>query len=271
MDRTLIPNGDQPESPQARPIFRRLCRGGHVNLVYVSGRHKQLMQEAIQAHQLPQPAFAIGNVGTEVYRVTDGQWHAHGDWLDRLKQDWERDALEALAQKLARQYAWRMQEAEKQSPYKLSYYIDPDTIEPVDQLRSLIEAQKLACNVIYSVDETLHIGLLDLLPVAADKLQAIRFLSAQQGIDEHMTLFAGDSGNDLSVLTSGIKSILVANATDDVRLRAQRQSRENGYTNRLYCAAGGYLRMNGNYSAGVLEGLAFHVPALDDSIKRVAE
>lgn len=40
LDRTLIPNGPQPESPKARALFRRLVSREEVTLAYVSGRHR---------------------------------------------------------------------------------------------------------------------------------------------------------------------------------------------------------------------------------------
>jgi hypothetical protein len=35
---------------------------------------------------------------------------------------------------------------------------------------------------------------------------------------------------------------------------------EKGLGDTLYCARGGFLGMNGNYCAGVLEGLAHYIP-----------
>lgn len=82
----------------------------------------------------------------------------------------------------------------------------------------------------------------------------------QQGFDYRNTIFAGDSGNDLPVLASEIKSVLVANSTPEVAEQAQAMSREQGAESSLYLAKGGFLGMNGNYSAGILEGIAHFLP-----------
>jgi len=74
------------------------------------------------------------------------------------------------------------------------------------------------------------------------------------------TIFAGDSGNDLAVLTSGMQSVLVANAAQDVRETALQAVRENGHRDSLYLAKGSFFGMNGNYAAGVLEGLVHFFP-----------
>ena len=53
LDRTLLPNGLQPESPKARPTLRRLFARPEVTLAYVSGRRLELHLEAMQAYDHP--------------------------------------------------------------------------------------------------------------------------------------------------------------------------------------------------------------------------
>jgi len=81
--------------------------------------------------------------------------------------------------------------------------------------------------------------------------------------DLNETVFAGDSGNDISVMVSPIRSVLVANASDDVRSDAIKQANANHQTQSLYIAQGNYLGMNGNYSAGILEGVAHYMPEVE--------
>jgi sucrose-6-phosphatase len=47
LDRTLIPNGEQPESPQARLLFCQLVSNSQITLAYVTGRDQVLVQEAM--------------------------------------------------------------------------------------------------------------------------------------------------------------------------------------------------------------------------------
>ena len=47
LDRTLLPNGVQPESPGARRRFAALASRPEVTLVYVTGRHRALVEQAI--------------------------------------------------------------------------------------------------------------------------------------------------------------------------------------------------------------------------------
>ena len=74
LDRTLIPNGAQAESPGAREHFRQLVGREEVTLAYVSGRHRALIEQGIAEYGLPQPDYAIADVGATIYRVKAGSW-----------------------------------------------------------------------------------------------------------------------------------------------------------------------------------------------------
>jgi hypothetical protein len=107
------------------------------------------------------------------------------------------------------------------------------------------------------------VGLLDVLPASASKYHALRFLQSLLDWTEEDILFAGDSGNDLEVLGSALPAIIVANADETIRAEARRRREGHaGHTRHLYCARGG-LGMNGNYSAGILEGVAHFRPDLE--------
>jgi hypothetical protein len=132
----------------------------------------------------------------------------------------------------------------------------------VQMLRRLAE-ENLPSRIIWSVDENTDSGLVDVLPESASKLHAVRFLMEHSGHRLANTLFAGDSGNDLEVLCSDVHSVLVANASDSVREQALRLARQAGTLQALYAARGGLRGMNGNYSAGILEGLVHFMPDTD--------
>jgi len=48
LDRTLIPNGNQPPDPDAIPTLHALLKQVNLTLVYVSGRDIALVQQAIE-------------------------------------------------------------------------------------------------------------------------------------------------------------------------------------------------------------------------------
>lgn len=266
LDRTLIPNGTAPESPAARPRFKRFVAKVGVTLVYVTGRHQGLVREAIADYELPTPDLVIGDVGTSIFRVTPAGWEPLADWQAEIGRDWAGVGPARLAECLADLADLRLQEATKQTPLKLSYYtpmaIDQERLEA--RIRARLTALGVSASLIWSLDEAAQTGLLDVLPRGATKYHAIDFIMHRLGYDESTTLFAGDSGNDLEVLVSPIPAVLVANGHPEVRVRAQRLAAASGNAERLYCARGGWLGMNGNYSAGILEGVAHFRPDLCD-------
>jgi sucrose-6-phosphatase len=265
LDRTLLPNGTQPESPEARTIFTRLVSRPEVYLVYVSGRNLALVQDAIQEYDLPTPHWIVGDVGSTMYKYEGDRWKSWQNWTQQIAGDWRgfnAIDLEPLFSDLAEISHLVLQEPDQQSRFKLSYYlpldIEKDALQQYIKLR--LEEQNISASLIYSVDEAKEIGLLDILPARATKLHAVEFLMGQLNFDDGNTVFAGDSGNDLPMLISAVPSVLVANAPEDIIVQSQQQAKELGNTHRLYLAQGGFLGMNGNYSAGILEGIVHYYP-----------
>jgi len=262
LDRTLLPNGRQPESTGARAAFSRLVSRPEVTLAYVSGRHRELVEDAIREYDLPLPDWVIGDVGTTIYRIDAGEWQHWQAWEQDIAADWRGLISNDLRPLFSDLPSLRLQEETKQNRYKLSYYLpllmDIDALQQ-DMLRRL-GRYSIAASLIYSVDEATSTGLLDVLPAHATKLYAVEFLMRHQGFAYANTVFAGDSGNDLPVLASAVPSVLVANADLDVVEQAKAQARKQGTMAAFYLTQGGFLGMNGNYSAGILEGVAHYHP-----------
>ncbi len=262
MDRTIIPNGVEPESINARPLLRKWCAHDDTFLIYVSGRNKEQVQDAIQQFDLPKPDYVIGDVGTSIFHVTNNNWTLDSKWQKKINDSWMRENLATYSMQFANRANWKLQEQEKQSNYKISYYVPLEQVvdDLVKQFRSEINQTALKCNIVFSIDDNAHMGLLDILPFGVDKLQAIQFLRQDMHVAAEHCFFAGDSGNDLSVLSSDLQGILVANASNVIRREAIVQAKQNGFESQLFCAKGDWLNMNGNYAAGVLEGLAYFSP-----------
>ena len=277
LDRTILPNGTQEESPNARPLLRAFCERPDVTLAYVSGRHKELQRRAIAEYSIPVPGYAIGDVGATIYEVTGDRWEPWDEWSEEIGVDWG-DMTHADLQALFSDMSLlRLQEGEKQNAFKLSYYTDTD-IEK-DALRRDMAGRLSGAGVravlVWSVDEAANRGLLDVLPARATKEHAVRFLMERKGFTERQTVFCGDSGNDLPALTSGLQAVLVRNARDDVRRLALEGVGAAGVAHRLYIARGDFLGMNGNYAAGVLEGVSHFFPEKEEWLReawqRIAE
>jgi hypothetical protein len=266
LDRTLIPNGAAPESSRARELFNILANQSNLTLAYVSGRDKKLVEEAISHYTLPTPNFVIADVGATIYELSQSTpsrpWKLWDHWQARFADDWQDKTSKDIALLFTDLKELRLQESVKQKKYKLSYYLsleeEPQALMATMQDRLM--KKHMRTELIWSVDETVGVGLLDVMPKQATKLHAIEYLREQTNHSRQRTIFAGDSGNDLDVLLSPIQSILVANAHPDVKERVQASllTRKNSVS--IYLAQGGFCNMNGNYSAGVLEGVHHYAP-----------
>ena len=273
LDRTLLPNGSQPESPGARQLFARLAARPEVQLAYVTGRPLELLVDAVEAYALPLPDFAICDVGTSIYRNDPPGWVLQEGWAERLAEDWHELGGRELHRLLADLEPLKLQEEAKQGRFKLSYYasaeLDPRAL--LDEIESRLGRNEIRANLVWSVDETGPTGLLDLLPQHSGKLAALEHLLQQTGHKAGRVLFAGDSGNDLPVLVSALPAVLVANATETVRVEARRLAELKGTGQQLYLARGGYRGMNGHYSAGILEGAVHYYPEVDQWLAEKSE
>jgi len=269
MDRTVIPNGLQAEHPDAHKRFAAFCRLPEVVLVYVSGRHLALVQQAIKDYRLPKPDFILSDVGSKIYHFSDQQWQEISAWEQKIDKDWRGKSHQQIMQLFDDIVELQCQEVDKQNTHKLSYYlplhVDHDNI--IKRMQDRLKKENIDASLIWSVAEPKSIGLLDVLPKNATKLHAIDFLRQQQGYSLNEVIFAGDSGNDLTVLSSEIPSVLVANADYDIRLAAQQLAEQQGHLQALYLAGSSVLGMDGNYSAGVLEGIWHFLPGFRDYLR----
>lgn len=266
LDRTLIANGKAQESPGARARFDALVSRPEIRLAYVSGRHLELVRQAMEDFQLPVPDFIIADVGGSIYhREAGGAWNSLTTWQADIARDWGTRQASDLHIHLEDLSELRLQEESKQGRYKLSYYFPAtsDAESLAERARLQLATAGIGTRVIHSIDETREIGLLDIVPERVSKLHAIEALVEMLQTDIGNIVFSGDSGNDLEVLVSAIPSVLVANASEEVKSRAARLARSGGTSKALYIASGGFLGMNGCYSAGILEGVAhFHPHAV---------
>jgi sucrose-6F-phosphate phosphohydrolase len=260
LDRTLIANGAQPESLGASALFSQLVSREDVTLVYVSGRHLALIEQAMTVFGLPAPDAIIADVGSTIYHATPSGWYQDAGWRSQIAPDWRGLAHEDLRRLLEVFPVLQLQPAQNQGHHKLSYHIslEANSAQLMGEMDACLKSAQIKANLIWSIDEPAGLGLLDVLPAGANKLHAIQFLMQQNGYQEGDVIFAGDSGNDLDVLLSSLPSVLVANADPQVKSQTADANPDT-----LYVAHGGYLGMNGNYSAGILEGVAHYRPELD--------
>ena len=171
LDRTLIPNGPQSESPAGREHFAQLVAHPEVSLAYVSGRYRALVERAIVNYRLPLPDFVVGDVGTTIYRVgTEQRWDRLSAWEEEIAKDWGSKTHTDLRTLAADIPSRRLQERSNQNAYKLSFYVPlhSDRNELSAMLEARLKASGVTARLIWSTDEPAGIGLSALVHVFND-------------------------------------------------------------------------------------------------------
>jgi sucrose-phosphate synthase len=242
VDHTLV--DDDPAAfaadggdPDALAALGRDLRGHAVTFGVATGRSLELLERALDDHDVPPPDLAITDVGTRVhYARHDGtgdgpRWIEERGWGAHIRVGWDGTAV---AEALARVRGLEPQPEEARSDVKLSYFAD-DALAMAEHVRATLREAGLKATVIGSRGR-----LLDVLPPKASKGRAIRWLTRVWGVAPERVAVAGDSGNDLEMLTGPFRAIVVGNHAPELdELRGRR----------------GVHVSDASYAAGVREGL----------------
>jgi HAD superfamily hydrolase (TIGR01484 family) len=252
LDGTLIPPAGAEDDGGISEFRDAVERRDDLRVTYVTGRNHTLALMGIAAHALPAPDVLVCDVGTSVFVLQHGVYLPDPGYRERMAAAWGSADRSAVLRSLANIPSLELQEAYKQSEFKLSYYTapGPEGEDVARQLMASIEEGVGAASVIYSVDPRTERGLLDVLPPGVAKDVAVRYLHDQLGLDEDRTVYAGDSGNDRAAMLGGFDVIVVGNATPALKDSIRTEAEDRGLTTHLYFARAEYAR-------GVLEGCRY--------------
>lgn len=264
LDRTLLPNGEE-EYDNSLPLFNKIINDKKIPLVYVTGRNLKLVKKALKRFKIPFPNYLISNVGTRIYFSKGNKFKCDKKWFKEIKEETPEWNIKKMRSFLKSVNGLKLQEKENQDKFKLSYYVElSKEKEVLKKVRDILRNLK-NIGIIYSVDYPKPRGLLDILPACANKKGALDYVIEKMNknnsedkkqMDKKNVIFCGDSGNDLPLLTSKYKSILVRNSKKDVKEEAKKQNKNK---KDLYIASSGkYIKhLNGNYVSGILQGLIY--------------
>ena len=271
LDRTLLPNGEAPESAAARDALAFLVERAPLALAYVSGRSLSLVLEAIEEYALPVPDVIAADVGSSVHHRDASGWRADHAWEENVRRHWRGEQQGRIGELLENVGGLVPQDGARQMPFKRSYVLEPgaERVSLEQAVRAPLEQDGIRAALMFSHDPEEGVELLDVLPAGGTKLHAVRHIREALGIAPEATLFSGDSGNDLDVLVSDVPAVLVANGDAVTRRAALEAIAVNGLTERLHFAVGGIVlgdgrTLNGNYAAGIVEGLLHFHPVLGE-------
>lgn len=172
-----------------------------VALAYSSGRLHWSILEAMEQYPLPAPDFVVGGVGTEIRTRAHGEPWAQ--WSERFAS-WD-EAL--VRERLHGRFRLRIQPGRVHSPHKVSYF--GDDLSPVELagIEEALQDAGLDVRLIYSSSRDL-----DVVPAAAGKGEAARYLAEHLDVAATCLIACGDSGNDRCMLEQAGRGVVVANA-----------------------------------------------------------
>ncbi|HSM58709.1 MAG TPA: HAD-IIB family hydrolase [Candidatus Sulfomarinibacteraceae bacterium] len=211
-----------------------LRRAGKLFLALSTGRRLGQVLAGVDEEDLPQSDAVISQVGTEIYLPPFKESMAPlPAWERRLRRSFSRQQALTFLQGID---GLQMQPEMYNTPLKVSAFLDqaPRPEAAVKAIRQRIKEAGAAGSyqVIWSSGRDL-----DIIPAAAGKGNAIRFLLDHLQLEPQMVIVAGDSGNDRSMFEMFEHGIIVANAQPE--LRALRQNgRSTHYMARRPSAAG---------------------------------
>ncbi len=233
-----------------------------IDLIFVTGRFVASILEAIDEFELPSPDWIIGDVGSSIYRANNqspGHYDQVGLYRQHLDSICPSAELAAVHRRFATDLPIERQEEVNQGPHKLSYYCDATALDTiVEQMEAMIERDQHPLSMVHSVDPDVGRGMIDVMPRGVNKAYALQWWSDHVDHDPTRMVYAGDSGNDLAALTSGVRGIVVGNASHDLRRKLDRHGKHLIDQGLIYFSQNGY-------TTGVVEGARHHrlLPAAD--------
>ena len=132
LDGTLIPLAGAADHQASLTLLADLLKRHEMSLAFVTGRHFASVQNAIKEFDLPLPNWILCDVGTSAYeRSADGEFHhvdRYAQTLHEIAGGVEKEPLLNLAASISN---LRLQEPEKQSQFKTSFFVSPERLDEV--------------------------------------------------------------------------------------------------------------------------------------------
>lgn len=202
IDNTFL-GGDKKEVGALRHLLEKYK--GRIGFAVATGRVFDSAMAVLRAHSIPVPDIVISNVGT---RISYGDTHLRDKgWETHISKNWQPGLIRT---RLGEIDFIRLQEAEVQSEYKISYFMEPGK-DRLNKIHHVLTKNRLKYTLIYSQNR--HI---DILPYRASKGKAIRYISYKWGIPLNNILVCGDSGNDAEMLKGELLGVVVGNYSPEL-------------------------------------------------------
>lgn len=191
----------------AGELVSRLGATPQIGFGIATGRSLQEARRILSEWRYPSPRVWVTSVGSEIYWRDGDRLRADPGFAAHIAYGWEPQAVDRIVDALP---GLERQPDVEQRRFKRSWF----AAGPGDahRARAALAEAGIGCRVIFS-----HDRLLDVLPERAGKSAAMQWVARVMGLPLSAVIAAGDSGNDLDMLTACPNAILVANHSDELR------------------------------------------------------
>ena len=207
--------------------------GPHVGFGIATGRTLDRALALIDDLGIPVPDVLITATGTQLHYgerlIRDRSWER------QIHHRWEparvRRALDGVA-------GLRPDDGNRQTPYRVRYALEPGAHVGADDIRRRLRQEGARATAI--VD---HERYLDVVPVRASPGMAVRYLCFKWDLPPERLLVAGDSSNDVDMISGDTLGVVVRNHTQEMEALRGRH--------RVYFA-------EREHAWGILDGIAHY-------------
>lgn len=165
-----------------------------------TGRRLESALQVLKEFEIPRPDILITSVGTEIYYAP--ALNADVIWAQHIAHQWNPKTIRRLLDPLP---GLELQPEERQSRFKISYFIDPQIAPTLDDINRMLHKEEETVHTILSFGQ-----FLDVLPVRASKGLALRYVAHQWDIPVEHILAAGGSGADEDMMRGNTLAVIVA-------------------------------------------------------------
>ncbi len=210
IDNTLT--GDSQALVRLGRQLAELRAQGRLALFLTTGRTLQEVLTGFERENIPQADAIITQVGTEIYLPPfSAEMQPLQEWANHLHRQYSRRQAISFLSDIDGAV---IQAGRYNTPLKASFYLDqaPNPARAAELVQQRVAAAGDGYQVVWSSGKHL-----DILPAAAGKANAVRFLIRHLKLAPAQVIAAGDSGNDRSMLVELDYGIIVGNAQPELK------------------------------------------------------
>ncbi|MEJ2309005.1 MAG: HAD-IIB family hydrolase [Gammaproteobacteria bacterium] len=204
-DRAIFTDLDQNlvGNPAALKRFIQVMKDNRkcVTFGIATGRRIDTALAVMKKQGIPRPDVLISSLGTRIHYGSSLTEDDH--WTQHIDHHWNPKQIRKTLDHLP---GVQLQSKKEQTPFKLSWYIDPEKAPSIDEIIALLRTKELTANVISSFGQ-----FLDIVPSRASKGQALRYVSQRLDIPLEHILVAGGSGADEDMMRGNTLAVVVGN------------------------------------------------------------